>query len=114
MLLSVTDDPLLLLPDSLPSPNVLAPSFQAVEDQQSSGGFSGSSLPDLESDVGVRRAKVLTASLKSVGGRAQSWIAALKQQGAGAAACAQVALEAAKDEFGDVRFHPTIHRLISH
>lgn len=79
--------------------------YQAVEDGQRdfSSGSAAASSSEVENDPAVRRVRVLTNSLKSIGGRAQAWIAALKAQGAGASACAQVAFEASKDEFGDVR-----------
>ncbi len=74
-----------------------------MEDQNSFGGSSAaSSGNDLEVDAGVKRAKALTASLKNVCVRTQAWITTLKQNGANATACAQAALEGAKDEFGDV------------
>ena len=103
------------IPASPSSPPVLISgdrtTRQAVEDGQNNfgstgspggGGGGGGSAGDVEHDPAVRRARVLTASLKSVGGRAQAWIASLKAAGAGASATAQVALEASKDEFGEV------------
>ncbi len=79
-----------------------------MEDQNNFGGTtsvgSGHSGHDLEGDIGVKRAKALTASLKNVCVRTQAWIATLKQNGANAAACAQAALEGARDEFGDVSY----------